>query len=224
MRHPFADVVHIDEKRPYLHFMTGSEALDGWELTGEEMSKSDPLNPFLKFLYMTDAFKAIQDDYDYIIFDTPPGIGLIGYNVLFYATELLIPVFLSRMTEDSVSKFIGTYQRIQQLRSQMGISSLRLGYILPTFKDQTITARDSYQVLEKMVKQLRDAGAGDLALLHPIPQNAKLKELPSYGTTIFEHAPRLVAAQAYGLAVEQLLKDEKRVMRNRIRKIGETRI
>ncbi len=212
-RFSLPDVVHLDRNRPLLHFLTGSESLDGWEETAGEISRKDMLNPFRRFEFISECFRQIEKNYDYIVFDTPPGIGLIGYNVLFYAKELMIPVYLSAMTEDSVKSFMDMYDRICRTREKLHDSPLKLKYFLPTFKDETLASRASFDALEKMVDAIRENGTElehlrEVRLLQPIPQTTRIKELPAFGKTIFETYPSSSGAQAYGMLIEEIIKDE----------------
>ena len=214
-RFQFKDVVHIDDSRPLLHFLAGSDSLDAWEDIASDVARNDMLNPFRKFEFIREAFKSIEKNYDYIIFDTPPKIGVIGYNVLFYARELLIPVFLSAMTEDSVKKFLESYSKIVQMQERLNEKPLKLKYFLPTFEDSTRASRSSYAALENTVKIIKQQGAKtsylkDVKLLSPIPQTTRIKELPSFGQTIFESSPASAGAQAYGILIEEIIKDEKK--------------
>ena len=212
-RFALGDVVHFDGNRPLMHFLTGSEGLDGWEETAGDISRRDMLNPFRRFEFISECFKEVEKNYDYIIFDTPPGIGLIGYNVLFYAEELMIPVQLSAMTEDSVKRFMDMYERISQTREKLHSKPLKLKYFLPTFQDETLAARASYDALRKLVEVIQEKGADmpnlrDVKLLPPIPQTTRIRELPAFGKTIFETYPASAAAQAYGMLIEEIIRDE----------------
>ncbi|HRH41208.1 MAG TPA: ParA family protein [Pyrinomonadaceae bacterium] len=212
-RHSFEDCVHIDKERPLLHFLSGSESLDYWERKAELLAAEEELNPFIKYEHIRNAFSEIEDRYDYLIFDTPPGIGLIGHNVLFYATELLIPTFLSRMSEDSVEKFLDKYSKISDQRKRLNLGTLYLKYFLPTFKTNTTVSKNKFEELQEMCETIRETanqreGLKKVRLMTPIPMNTKLNELPDFGQTIFEHAPLSSGAQTYGMLVEEILKDE----------------
>lgn len=208
------EVVFVDEKRPNLHFLAGSNTLDGWEEIANEEARKEFLNPFRKFEFISEIFKAIEKEYDYIIFDTPPGIHTIGYNVLFYAKELLVPVALSPMTEDSVAEFMKTYSKICSAKDKISDGPLKLKYFLPTFKDETLASKNSFNSLEKTVNLIKannsdNENLKELELLKPIPQTTRIKELPSYGQTIFEKSPMSSGGQAYGMLVEAIIKNEK---------------
>lgn len=212
-RRGFEECVYVDPQRPLLHFLSGNESLDYWERKAELLAAEDELNPFIKYEHIKNAFSEIENLYDYLIFDTPPGIGLIGHNVLFYASELLIPTFLSRMSEDSVEKFLDKYAKISDQRKRLNLGILHLRYFLPTFKTNTTVSRIKYEELQEMCQTLRETknqreGLKKVKLLTPIPLNTKLNELPDFGETIFEHAPLSSGAQTYGMLVEEIIKDE----------------
>jgi chromosome partitioning protein len=216
-RKELSEVIYLDEKRPLLHFLAGSPSIDYWETKAKELSETPrfELNPFIKYEHVMNAFREIEDNYDYIIFDTAPGIGLMANNVLFYAEELLIPSFLSKMSEDSVEQFLVRYDQIAVQRTRLGLPPLKLKYFLPTFKTNTVVSRIKFAELEELCRALREKpdqieGLKEVRLLQPIPFNTKLTQLPDFGKTIFEHAPFSLGGQAYGMLVEEIIKDEQK--------------
>ena len=211
----FSEVVHIDEKRPLLHFLCGSPSLEGWDELASTEAAKDGLNIMAKWEFISKRFSAIESNYDYIIFDTPPGIGIIGYNVLFYADELLVPMFLSILSEDSLIRFIKNFQKINQSRMRINNKGIELRYFLPTFADNSLGSKYTYESIKKTVEKIKEVSNDEytqkLKVLTPIPVNARLRELGNYGQSIFERSPRSYGGQAYGLLVEEILKDEQQV-------------
>lgn len=213
-RKPLEEVVDIQEKRPLLHFLGSSDTIDYWERKANELSQTEEneLNPFFKYEIFIESFARIEKNYDFIIFDTSPQLGLIANNVMFYANEILAPYFLSPMTEDSLEKFLKRHIQIVTQRKKMKMSSLKFSYILPTFRDNTLEAKDQYQELVTLCEYLRTQPdqmeeLKYIRVIPPIPTNVKIKQLAGVGKTIFEHAPTSAGGQAYGILVEEVLKD-----------------
>ena len=214
-RKPLKDVIDIDPKRPLLHFLGSSETIDYWETKAKDLSQSaeNELNPFFKYEIFINSFAKIEDNYDYIIFDTSPHLGLIANNALFYADEILAPYFLSPMTEESLETFLKRHLQIVQQRNRMKMPPLKFKYILPTFKDNTLEAREQFRELEALCQILGEKEdqieeLKQIRVVPPIPTNVKIKQLAGKGKTIFEHAPVSAGGQAYGILVEEVLKDE----------------
>lgn len=214
-RRPLEEVIDINETRPLLHFLGSSETIDYWETKAKDLSQNpdNELNPFFKYEIFIRAFQQIEKSYDFIIFDTSPHLGLIANNALFYADEILAPYFLSPMTEDSLEQFLKRHLQIVQQRNKMNMEPLSFSYILPTFRDNTVEAKEQFQELETLCQLLRDREGQikelkNIRVIPPIPTNVKIKQLARVGKTIFEHAPLSAGGQAYGILVEEVLKDE----------------
>ena len=84
---------------------------------------------------LTESLKMIEDQYDYIIIDTSPGWDQLTVNVLFYATEVLIPVALEVMPLQGLSEFMKSLGAIQKYRKD-----INLKYVLPTFMDTRVSS------------------------------------------------------------------------------------
>lgn len=138
---------------------------------GAELTLAEKLAPFEK-------------QFDYIIIDTSPGWDPLIVNVLFYATELLLPVSLEIMTLQGLVEFLKSIASIQKYRSELG-----LRYILPTFLDKRV--KNSSSILEKLEELYGDH------VCAPIRANAPLSEAPAHGQTIFEFAPGSNGANDY---------------------------
>jgi len=132
-------------------------------------------------------------DYDFIILDCGPSLSLLNQNALYFADQVLIPVACDYLSLVGVKQILQTLRGVQeQLKHPITI----LG-VLPTFYD--VRNRISHEVIRNLERYFQDK------VLHPIRVNTRLKEAPSEHKSIFEYAPRSVAASEYQILVETVI-------------------
>ncbi len=143
---------------------------------------------------LAEAMKEIEDRYDYIIIDTAPGWDQLIVNVLFYCTEVLVPVALEVMPLQGLSEFMKSLGSIQKYRKEV-----TLKYIVPTFMDTRVKGPETIHTqLEKLYSEY---------ICTPIRYCESLSEAPSYGKSIFEFAPGCTAASDYRELVKKVESD-----------------
>ncbi len=117
-------------------------------------------------------------DYDLMVIDCSPSVGLLSQNALRCADSLLIPVSCDYLGVVGMEQAILTKNDLERRTGH----AIKLIGILPTFHDgRLLFCRDAMESLRK--------GHGE-SLLPPIRINAKLREAPAKKSTILEHAPR----------------------------------
>ena len=95
---------------------------------------------------MSEALKGLDHRYDYVIIDTAPGWDQLIVNVLFYATEVLVPVALEVMPLQGLAEFMKSLGSIQKYRKE-----IVLKYIVPTFMDTRVKGPEAiYTQLKKL--------------------------------------------------------------------------
>ncbi len=145
---------------------------------------------------LAEAMKSQDEQYDFIIMDTSPGWDQLIVNVLFYATEVLVPVALEVMSLHGLSEFMKSLGAIQKYRKEV-----TLEYIVPTFLDSRIKGPERlYIELKKLYPD---------SMCKPIRYCDSLSEAPSFGKTIFEFAPGSTASADYRELVRRVSKTEK---------------
>ena len=135
-------------------------------------------------LTLSEKLAPIENQFDYVIIDTSPGWDPLIVNVLFYATEILLPVSLEIMTLQGLVEFLKSISSIQKYRSELGLK-----YIVPTFLDKRV--KNTSGILGKLEELYGDH------VCQPIRYNIRLSEAPAYGQTIYEFAPGCNGAQDY---------------------------
>ncbi len=144
---------------------------------------------------LSEAMQEFDKKYDFVIIDTAPGWDQLIVNVLFYATEVLVPVALEIMPLQGLTEFMKSLGSIQKYRKQ-----IILKYIVPTFMDTRIKGPN--EIFLKL-KQLYPEYICD-----PIRYSESLSSAPSYGKSIFEFAPGSTASADYRELVRTVTLDK----------------
>ena len=144
---------------------------------------------------LSDALSRIEKDFDFVVVDTSPGWDALSVNVMFYVTEILIPVSLEIMTIQALANFLKSIISIQKYRTELEIK-----YVVPTFLDMRVKKK-TMSMLDKLKSLYPDK------LCDPIRYNNLLSQAPVYGKTIFEYAPGSKGAQDYRKLVKRVAKN-----------------
>ena len=132
------------------------------------------------------ALKPVVEEYDFILVDCPPSLGLLTVNGLVAANEVAIPIQCEYYALEGVSQLLRNVQLVQQsLNPQLEVE----GVILTMFDGRTTLAAD-------VVQQVRDH-FGDTTYKTVIPRTVRLSEAPSYGEPIESFDPMSRGAIAY---------------------------
>jgi chromosome partitioning protein len=134
-------------------------------------------------------------DYDYVIIDCPPSLGLLTVNALTASDSVLIPVQAEYYALEGLSQLLNT---IQAIRGSTNPSLELLGIVL-TMYDKRNTLSDQVYIEVKNY-------FGDKLFKTLIPRNVRLAEAPSYGKTIFEHDKWSKGARAYKALAKEISK------------------
>lgn len=139
----------------------------------------------------------VRDDYDYILVDCPPSLGLLTINSLTAVESVLIPIQCEFYALEGVSQLVSTINLVKKsLNSDIEIE----GVILSMFDGRTNL---SVQVVQEVKKYF-----GSKVYATVIPRNIRLAEAPSYGMAITEYDPKSKGAQAYQEFADEFLERE----------------
>lgn len=133
-----------------------------------------------------DILKSIEDDYDYIIVDCPPSLGLITLNALTASNSVIIPIQCEYFALEGLGKLLNTIKGVQQVHNK----NLEIEGILLTMFDSRL--RLSKQVKEDVKKHF-----GSMVFQSIIPRNVSLGEAPSYGESIIEYNATSKGSKSY---------------------------
>ena len=140
----------------------------------------------------------IKPEYDYIIIDGPPSLGLLTINSLVAADEILIPVQSEYFALEGLGQLLNTIGLVQaNLKPELGI----MGAVITMFdKRNTLSG----QVMNELYQYFPNRIFRSI-----IPRSVRLAESPSYGRTILHYDPRSKGGRAYErLAREVILLED----------------
>lgn len=146
---------------------------------------------------LKNAFKVIEKDYDYIIIDCPPSLGLLTVNALNAAHSYIVPMQTEFLAMEGLAQLLNT---VKLIRSSLN-PNLELDGIL-------LTMYDSRSGLHKQVANEIKTHFGEAVFNTVIPRNVKLAECPSFGKPIILYDIESKGSEAYlALAKEIILKE-----------------
>jgi chromosome partitioning protein len=141
---------------------------------------------FSRELRLRRALDAIGQDFDFVLVDCPPSLGLLTVNGLAAADEVMIPIQCEYYALEGVSQLLGNIDRVKHgLNPQLEVE----GVVLTMFDGRTTLASD-------VVEQVR-GHFGDTTYRTVIPRTVRLSEAPSYGEPIEAFDPMSRGAIAY---------------------------
>jgi chromosome partitioning protein len=141
--------------------------------------------------------KELKEDreYDYVVIDTPPSLGILTVNTLTAANQVLIPVQTQYFAMEGVVQLLDTVHKVKE---DINPSLEILGAVLTLYDRRTLLARE---VEAKVRKGFTDGPVFTTV----IPVNIRLAEAPSYHKSIFEYDSDCNGAKAYGKLTEEIL-------------------
>ena len=164
-------------------------------LAGAEVELVSVLSRETRLKYAIDE---IEDEFDYIVIDCPPSLGLLTVNSLTAANTILVPIQCEYYALEGLSQLMNTVKIVQKHLNK----SLRVeGVVLTMFDARTNL---SIQVVEEVKKYF-----GNKVYRTIIPRNVRLSEAPSYGLPIILYDEKSKGAECYmELAEEVILSSE----------------
>jgi chromosome partitioning protein len=161
------------------------------DLAGAEIELVDVAD---RELAMRRALERVREQYDFILIDCPPSLGLITVNMLAAADALLIPLQCEYYALEGLSQLLNTVHLVQQgVNPTLGIDGV------------VLTMYDARLNLSRQVAEDAREYFGAKVFESVIPRNVRLAEAPSFGKPIILYDVASVGAQAYmGVAREFL--------------------
>ena len=138
----------------------------------------------------------VKDNYDFIIIDCPPSLGLITLNAFTASDSVLIPVQCEFYALEGLGQLLNTIALVKKHLNK----SIEIEGALLTMYD--IRTNLSNQVVKEVKKYFNDKVYKTV-----IPRNVKLSEAPSYGMPISIYEPRSKGAKSYEKFVREFLKN-----------------
>ena len=142
-----------------------------------------------------DVIIPVRHEYDYIIIDSPPSLGLLTINGLVASDEVLIPVQCEYYALEGLAQLLET---VRLVKSNLGKDINILGAVLTMYDKRNKFDR-------KIAKEVRRNFPG-YVFDAVIPRNVDVAEAPGHGKTIFQFSPSSPGANAYRQLAEEVIK------------------
>ena len=145
---------------------------------------------------LRDVLYPIKDNYDFIIIDCPPSLGLFSINALAASTDIMLVVAPEFFPMKAIKPL---YQEYQEIKEKLNLS-LNLKGVVLTMADMRL--RHSREIVEIIRTNFKKKLYSTYIRI-----NVALKEAASYGMSIFEYEPKSSGAIDYTLFAEEFLRD-----------------
>ncbi len=141
------------------------------------------------------ALDKVRSNYDYILLDCPPSLGLITINALAAADSAIIPIQSEYYALEGLSQLMNTISLVRQhLNKGLKVE----GVVLTMYDGRSLISKQIAAEIKKyFTKKLYEI---------VIPRNIRLSEAPSHGKPIMLHDPKCMGARAYAALTEEFLK------------------
>ena len=155
--------------------------IDGIDLVPSNISLSGvELEIFMKIgreYILKDALKDAKNNYDYILIDCPPSLGLISLNALTASDQIIVPILLEKFAVDGLSDFLNTFNRV---KSKINNNLEIMGYLAVGYNKRLSVAK---QIYESVLKPK----LGDKMFETVIRTDTKLKEAQALCKTVYSY-------------------------------------
>lgn len=145
---------------------------------------------------LSEALNKIKKDYDYIIIDSPPALGMLSINIMTASDSVLIPIQCEYYALEGLTQLINSIRNIKKTSNP----KLDIEGIVATMYDSRTNL--SSQVLDEVKKFFPDKVYNTI-----IPRNIRLSEAPSFGEPIIRYDITSKGAEAYFDLAKELMKN-----------------
>ncbi|WP_276876035.1 ParA family protein [Anaerococcus hydrogenalis] len=184
----YKDYIVKTDDGPYL--IASENSLSGLEVELVSLDEEERL----KMLYQ--IIEEIKKDFDLILIDCPPSLGLLSLNALVASDSIIIPIQTEYYALEGVSELLKTYNTVKNsIKEDLEIE----GILLCMFDQRTNL---SYEVVEEVKSYFKDK-----VFTTMIPRNIKLAEAPSFGKSAIVYDENSKGARAYMDLAKELVEN-----------------
>lgn len=185
---------NLKSKEGVLHHKEGVDLIpSNIELSGLEVSL---VNAMSREIILKQYLETIKKEYDYVLIDCMPSLGMLTINALATADNVLIPVQVQYLSAKGLEQLL---QTINKVRKQIN-SKLKIEGILLTMVD----SRTNYA--KNISNLIRETYGKNLKVFNTdIPRSVRAEEISAEGKSIFEHDPKGKVAEAYRKLTKEVL-------------------
>lgn len=142
---------------------------------------------------LQELIEPIRENYDYILLDCPPSLGLVTLNALVAATDLYIPLTAEALPSRGLKMILDI---LQMVKKRLNPSLVLSGVIITRWKNSN---------LSKMVEEQLRSNFGEALFQTKIRENVSVAEAPLFAKDIVTHAPNSNGAKDYQNLTEEIL-------------------
>lgn len=184
----YKDYILKSEEGPYL--IVSENSLSGLEVELVSLDEEERLK------MLSQIIEEIKKDFDIILIDCPPSLGLLSLNALVASDSIIIPIQTEYYALEGVSELLKTYQTIKEsIKEDLEIE----GVLLCMFDKDTDL---SYEVVEEVKSFFKEKVFSTM-----IPRNIKLAEAPSFGKSVISYDEKSKGARAYLSLAKELVEN-----------------
>jgi chromosome partitioning protein len=152
-----------------------------------------------KFYVLSNALEEIRYEYDYLIIDCPPSLGLMTTNALMAADSVLIPVQCEFLAMDGLTQLLNTIRFIQK-KQKINNKDLVIEGVLLTMLDTRSNV--GYEIISEVKTYFREKVFKTI-----IPRNVKVAVSSSYGLPVTEYSPKSKGSQSYRNLAKEVIEN-----------------
>lgn len=184
----YKDYILKSEEGPYL--IASENSLSGLEVELVSLDEEERLK------MLSQIIEELKKDFDIILIDCPPSLGLLSLNALVASDSIIIPIQTEYYALEGVSELLKTYQTIKEsIKEDLEIE----GVLLCMFDKDTDL---SYEVVEEVKSFFKEKVFSTM-----IPRNIKLAEAPSFGKSVISYDEKSKGARAYLSLAKELVEN-----------------
>jgi chromosome partitioning protein len=190
-RSMFDVLVHRLPISEVIHHAEVDVAVSSIDLAGAELALSSLIG---RERALEKALLEVRDDYDFVLIDTPPSLGLLTINAFVAATGVIVPVQCEYLSLRGLVQLENTLAMVRENLNP----EVRIEGILPTmFDSRTLHAREAVEILEE--------NFGELVFKTRIRKTVRYAEAPVKGLSVLKYDPSGAAAGAYRDLAKEVL-------------------
>jgi chromosome partitioning protein len=159
----------------------------------------DLVNAFTRELVLKEMLQSVRKEYDYILLDCLPSLGLLTINALSASDSVLIPLQADFLAMKGLAMLLSTIIRVQE---KINPSLEILGILFTMTNSRTLHSREVMEVTR------RAFGDRIKVFNTSIPISVRFKEAPAAGMSILNYAPNSEGANAYRLLTKEVLHEK----------------
>lgn len=165
------------------------------DLAGADMSLSSVIG---RERVLSKALLMVRDEYDFILIDTPPSLGLLTLNALTASDAVIVPVQCEYLSLRGLAQLERTLELVRENLNP----AVHIAGILPTMYDsRTIHGNEAIEILRESF--------GDVVFNTVVKKTIKFAEAPVKGQSVIKYAPHSEAAEVYRALAREVLNGKK---------------